>query len=75
MGEHAPNPSLSEHVQVPCLFVTGIAVETTRHIVRFVGWVLLPNLGDGPDENRICIRFVMPKDAAIKLRDDLDSVL
>jgi len=75
MTQHAPVPGLTENVQVPCLFVTGMAVETTRHIVRFVGWVLLPNLGSDPDENRLCVRFVMARDVAAKLRDDLDAIL
>lgn len=75
MNQHAPDPPLTEHVQVPCLFLNGISIETTRFVARFVGWVSLPNLGDGMDERRIAVRYVLPLDAARKMRDELDNVL
>ena len=73
MGTYDPEPSLSEPVIIADIIVNGIIFSHTQHIARFVGWVLTPT-GDNADERRIVIRFVMPVDAAKKLRADL-SVL
>lgn len=75
MAEHAPQPPLTESVPVPCLFVTGLALEFTRHTVRVIGWVQLPNLGGEMDERRIVTRFVMPLDVARQLRDDMNKTM
>jgi hypothetical protein len=66
---------LTEAVPVPCLFVTGASIEVTEHIMRFIGWVHLPDLGGETDERRIVVRFAMPIDVARRLRDDLTGML
>lgn len=57
-------PPLTEPVIVPCLFITGGAIETSHDLVRFVGWVAIPELGGETAERRIAVRFAMPTDVA-----------
>lgn len=68
-------PPLSEPEIVPCIFVSGFSVVPAGRVVRFVGWVELPALGDEPIERRIVVRFVMTVEAARALRDDLAKAL
>lgn len=74
MGELIIEPPLSEPLVVPCLFITGMAIEPSDYVIRLVGWVQLPMLGGEADERRIVIRFVMPIDAARGLRNGLTKV-
>lgn len=67
----ADPPPLTEPVMVNDVFVTGAAVESSKHVVRIVGWVEMPYLTGETEERRIVVRFVIPLDAAPKLRDDL----
>lgn len=75
MAEKPPPPPLTEPVIIPCLYVTGLAVEVTRHAVRLVGFVELPDLGGETHERRIAGRLAMTLEAALALRDDLSAVL
>lgn len=71
---HGSNVPLTEPVVVPCCFVSGVNVLRADGIVRFVGYVELPPLGDGA-ERRIVVRFVMTREPAKALRDDLTRLL
>lgn len=71
MAEHDPSAPLTEPYQVDCVFITGAAIEVSRHVMRLIGWASLPNLGGEMDERRIMVRFAMPIDAARRLRDDM----
>ncbi len=75
MAVHAPDPPLTEPHVVTCVYVTGVAIEVSRHVVRFIGWTQLPNLGGEMDERRIVVRFAMPVNAAKQLLRDLNSML
>lgn len=51
---------LTEPIPVPCLFVTGWDIETSRDgSVRLIGWVDLPYLGGQTRERRIVARYAM----------------
>lgn len=50
---------LTEPEIVPCLYVTGLAIEIADAVVRFVGWVHLPALGGETEERRIVVRFAV----------------
>lgn len=73
-GPEAP-PPLEERTMVPCLYVTGAAIEVTPHVMRLVGWVELPDLGGETVERRICVRFAMPIEAAVQLKNAMKDVL
>lgn len=75
MARLIEEPPLTEPLIVPCLYVTGAAVERADHAVRIVGWVHLPVLGGETDERRIVIRFAMPIDSARKLSHALASIM
>lgn len=75
MSQQYPDPPLTEDTGVPCLFVTGAAVEVTRYVMRVVGWVLLPEIGGETEERRIVVRFAMPLDKARVLMSDMQSVI
>lgn len=62
MSEH--DTPLSEPEIVPCLYVTGVAIEIADTVVRFVGWVKLPALGGETEERRIVVRFAMSNSQA-----------
>lgn len=62
---------LTEPSIVDDVFVTGAAVEISDHVVRVVGWVQLPHLAGDAKERRIVVRFVMPLDVAVRLRDEM----
>lgn len=68
-------PVLTEPVIIPCVYLTGAAVEVSRHSVRLIGWVDLPDLGGETTERRIQVRAAMTVGAARVLRDDLVKVL
>lgn len=55
----AEAPPFTEALIVPCLFCTGVEIESTEDFVRLVGWVQLPVL-PGTHERRIISRIVMP---------------
>lgn len=75
MATHAPEPPLTEPLIVPCLFVTGAAIERTAHVIRIIGWTATPSLGGEMEERRIVVRFAIPLDAARWLRDQLAKAL
>ncbi len=74
MGEFADDP-LTEPELVPCLYVTGAAVEAGPHVLRIVGWVALPDLGGETTQRRIVLRCAMALDTARLLRSDLTRKL
>jgi hypothetical protein len=60
MAERSDEPPLTEPVIVPCLYVTGFAVEASEAgAVRLVGTVALPRIGGEMDERRIVVRCAM----------------
>lgn len=59
MMPDALQPPLTEPEIVPCLFVTGLAIEIADSVVRLVGWVTLPSLGGETEERRIVMRVAM----------------
>jgi hypothetical protein len=65
---------LTEPAPITCVYITGAAIEVTRHVARTVGWAALPAL-DGAKERRIEIRFAMPIDAARAYWRDLGDEL
>lgn len=69
------NPKLTEPAPVADVFVTGAAVESSKHVIRIVGWVELPFLSGEVEERRIIVRFVLPVDAAGRLVDELNRHL
>jgi len=74
-GNHEGEFPLVEHVQVPCLYVTGLAIEADDHVVRLVGWVAMPDLGGETVERRIVARLAMPIITARRMRDALNARL
>lgn len=76
MGEFAYNAPFTEPTEIACVYVSGAAIEVSRHTVQVIAWTDIPKLGGGePDERRIILRFVMPIDAGAKLGDDLNGNL
>lgn len=71
----ADSPPLTEPEVIPCVFLTGGAIEAGESTVRFVGWVQLPMLGGETEERRIQVRFAMPVDNATALYRALGSEL
>lgn len=69
------SPVLTEPVIIPCVYLTGASVEVSRHAVRLIGWVDLPDLGGETTERRIQVRAAMTVEAGQALRDDLAKVL
>jgi len=69
------NIPLTEPVIVPCIFVSGVTVVISDGIVRFIGWAEMPSIGGEVEERRIVVRFVMTRDAARTLRDDITKLL
>lgn len=60
MAERADDPPLTEPMIVPCLYVTGWAVEASEAgAVRLVGFVQMPRIGGEMDERRIVVRCAM----------------
>lgn len=68
-------PPLTEPLIVPCLYVTGLAVEIEGNVVRVIGWTHVPAIGGETEERRITVRFTMPMNATRRLRDDLNKKL
>lgn len=66
-------PPFTEPVIIPCVYVSGAAVERTRHVTRVVGWTTLPDLGGATRERRIDVRIAFDDDTAQRLGDDLLS--
>lgn len=56
--------ALTEPEIIPCLYVTGLAIEIADSVVRLVGWVSLPNLGTEIEERRIVMRCAMSNSQA-----------
>ena len=71
----ADGPPLTEPEIVPCLFITGGAIEAGESTLRLVGWVQLPALGGETEERRIQVRLAMPLGAAMTLHRDLTKEL
>ncbi len=65
---------MTEPIIVPCLFVTGLAVEAEESFVRIVGWVDLPEAGYD-SERRIISRVVLPESVARLLIRELRRVV
>lgn len=74
--EDTDDTPLTEPVTVNCLYLTGAAIEVTRHVARTVGWVALPDqTGGEAKERRVAVRFAMPIDAARAYWRDLGDEL
>lgn len=78
MGQRS-NAPLTEPEIVPCLFVTGAAIDTATGCVRIVGWNHVPALGGETEERRVVVRVALPPrtahDLAAQLQDVLDALL
>lgn len=59
MGAETNPAPLSEPEIIPCLFISGLAVEISDSVVRLVGWVTLPALSAEGGERRVVIRCAM----------------
>ena len=68
-------PPLTEPVEVPCLFITGISMEMREHIICAVGWIELPSFGGETEERRIALRFALPTSAAQTMCSDLNRFM
>jgi hypothetical protein len=66
-----PEPQPSEPLPVADPIVTGLAMDIGRHVVRFLGWVDLPDAAGLPRERRIVTRFSMPIDVALEFRAEV----
>lgn len=55
---------LTEPEIIPCLYITGMAIEIADSAVRLVGWVNLPTLGGQIEERRIVMRCAMSNSQA-----------
>ena len=75
MNDKISEPPLNEPLIVPCLFVTGAAVERTQHVVRLVGWLATPDFGGETRERRIVVRIALPLDAARKLAREMGGAV
>lgn len=77
-GEHAmgqrENVPLTEPEIVPCLFVTGAAVDTTAGCIRLIAWNHVPSLGGEMEERRIVTRVAMSEAIAHALYDQLHKL-
>jgi len=65
---------LTEPEIVPCLFVTGAAVDTSTGCVRLVAWNHVPSIGGEMEERRIVTRVAMSEAIAHALYDQLHEL-
>lgn len=71
-----PDEAFTEPLIVPCLYVTGAAIDASDiTTVRVVGWVSLPHITGETAERRIVVRFAMPNDAGRALANALRKAL
>lgn len=75
MNNQSLEPPLTEPLIVPCLFVTGAAIERTQHVVRLVGWLTTLDLGGEAQERRIVARCAMAIDTARKLAREISGAV
>lgn len=71
MGRFAGNAPFTEPFDIDCVFVTGIAIQLTRHVLQLVGWTELPSVDETEDERRVVMRIAVPLDVAADLQEKL----
>ena len=74
-AENGDNIPLTEPETVPCLLVTGAAIDTAYGIIRIVGWNHCPVLTSETEERRIVVRMALTESAARNLARELQRVL
>lgn len=65
---------LTEPEIVPCLFVTGNAVDTSTGCIRLIAWSHMPALGGEMEERRIVARIAMSEAIAHELYSQLHNI-
>lgn len=75
MPRHDADAPTTEPLIVPDLFITGATVERNSHIVRLVGMVRIPRVGNESEELRIVVRLAMPVDAARDLHRAIEQAM
>lgn len=73
--DYGSNIPLTEPTIVPCLFVTGAAIDTAYGVIRIVGWSHCPVIGGDSEERRIVVRIALTESAARTIVRQLQQVL
>jgi hypothetical protein len=69
VAERDRDVRLTEPEIVQCLYLTGMGVEISESVVRFVGWTQLPAMGSDHEERRVVVRFAMSNTQARDLQN------